>query len=130
MSASLAVQRLLVAALTEIDGVTGVFDGPAPDAPPPYLTVGADVVTDAGHKSGRGHEHRVFVTAWAEGPAAAPVKALLGVVEARALALAGATDGHRIVGVQLVRSQMLPASGGWRQGVTELRVRSEAVAEP
>lgn len=126
MSASLAVQQLLVAALADVPGVTGVFDAPTPDQPPPYLTIGGDQSTDAGHKSGRGHDHRITVTAWAEGPAAAPVKALLAAVEARALALAGSRDGHRIVLVRLVRSLVLTGVPGWRQGIIEFRVRTEA----
>jgi hypothetical protein len=54
------------------------------------------------------------------------VKALLGEVEARVLALAGSRDGHRIVFVRFVRSQVLTGSDGWRQGIIEFRLRSAA----
>ncbi len=126
MSASLAMQQMLVSALAGVPGITGVFDAPAPDQPSPYLTIGGDQLTDAGHKTGRGHEHRITVTAWAEGPAAAPVKALLAEVEARVLGLAGSRGGHRIVFVRLVRSLVLTGVPGWRQGIIEFRVRTEA----
>ncbi|WP_409049850.1 DUF3168 domain-containing protein [Sandarakinorhabdus sp.] len=64
MSASLKLQKRMVAALTGMAGVTGVYDGPPADAAPPYLVVGPDLVGDWGTKTETGHEHRV--------PSAAP----------------------------------------------------------
>lgn len=127
MSASLAMQRLLVAALTGVPGVTGVFDAPAPDAVPPYLTIGPDLVTDWSHKTARGHEHRVTVTLWHPGPGVAAAKALLGPVEDRLLAMTGESLGHRLVSVLLLRNLVLSAADGWTQGIIEARLRSAVV---
>ena len=62
MSASLAVQRLVVAALSGVAGVTGVFDAPPVDALAPYLVVGPDLVADWSTKTETGHEHRFAVS--------------------------------------------------------------------
>ncbi len=124
MSASLAVQRLVAAALADIPGITGVFDAPPPDQPPPYLVIGPDTVTDWSTKTGTGHEHRVSVSAWDAGPGAARAKALAGVVEGRLTALAGAADGHRIVLATFLRSLVLTNPEGWSQGVVDVRFRT------
>jgi hypothetical protein len=124
MSASLAVQKLVVAALASIDGIGGVFDGPAPDAVPPYLVVGPDLVTEWGSKSFDGHEHRIGVTVWDAGPGTVRAKQLMGAVEARLAALAGVADGHRIATARLVRTLVLTDPQGWTQGLVEFRVRS------
>ena len=89
MSASIAVQKLVVAALAGIDGIGGVFDGPAPGAVPPYLVVGPDVVTEWSSKSFDGHEHRLGVTVWDAGPGSVRAKRLMADVEARLAGLAG-----------------------------------------
>ena len=124
MSASLAVQRLMVAALADIPGLTGVYDGPPPDAASPYLVIGADIVTDWSTKTETGHEHRIAVNAWDAGPGAAPVKTLMGVVETRLANLAGGRDGHSIVSSRLVRSLVLTDAEGWSQGIVEFRLRT------
>jgi hypothetical protein len=124
MSASLAVQRLLVAALAGIPGISGVFDGPPPDAASPYLVVGADVVSDWSTKTEAGHEHRITITAWDAGPGTAPAKALLGAVEAAVAGLAGSDGGHAIVSARLLRSLVVTDPEGWAQGIIEFRIRS------
>ena len=124
MSASLAVQRLMAPALADIPGLTGVYDGPPPDAASPYLVIGADIVTDWSTKTENGHEHRIAVNVWDAGPGAAPVKMLMGDVEARLANLAGVRDGHRIVSARLVRSLVLTDAEGWSQGIVEFRFRT------
>ena len=124
MSASLAVQRLMVAALADIPGLTGVYDGPPPDAASPYLVIGADIATDWSTKTETGHEHRVAVNVWDAGPGTAPVKTLMGAVETRLASLAGGRDGHRIVSSRLVRSLVLTDAEGWSHGIVEFRLRT------
>ncbi len=126
MSASLAVQRLVAAALADVPGITGVHDGPPVDAASPYLVIGPDLVTDWSTKTEAGHEHRIGVTAWADGPAAAPLKVILGAVEARLATLGGAREGHRIVSARLLRSLVLTDPEGWSQGIVEFRIRTTA----
>jgi hypothetical protein len=127
MSASLAVQRLVVAALADMPGITGVHDGPPPDAVPPYLVVGSDIVSDAGTKTEIAHDHRLAINVWDAGPGTAAAKALMGEVTARLAALAGERGGHRIVSSRLLRVLVLTDAEGWTQGIIEFRVRSAAV---
>jgi Protein of unknown function (DUF3168) len=126
MGPSLAVQKLVAAALADIPGVTGVYDGPPPDAAPPYLVIGSDLMTDAGTKTETGHDHRLTINVWDAGPGAAAAKAVMAVVGTRLAALTGGRDGHRIVSSRLLRSLVLTDADGWTQGIVEFRVRSAA----
>lgn len=126
-SASLAVQKLVVAALASVPGVTGVFDGPPPDAVPPYLVVGSDLVTDWSTKTETGCEHRLAINVWDAGPGTAAAKGLMGQVSARLAALSGEQDGHRIVSALLLRQLVLTDAEGWTQGIVEFRVRTVVV---
>ncbi|MBU6167365.1 MAG: DUF3168 domain-containing protein [Alphaproteobacteria bacterium] len=127
MSASLAVQQALVAALAGVAGVTGVYDGPALDAAAPYLVIGPDVMGDAGHSGGAAHDHRVAVTVWDDRPGVARLKQVLGAVEAAATGLAGVWAGHRIISARLLRQSLGSVQDGWRPGLIELRIMTEAV---
>jgi hypothetical protein len=127
MSAGLAVQQALVAALSGVPGVTGVYDGPPVDAAAPYLVIGPDVTADAGHKSGIAHEHRVAVTLWDDRPGAARLKAMMGAVEAAARGLAGVWAGQRIVSTRLIRMSVGGVQDGWRPGLIELRIVTEQI---
>ena len=126
MSASLAVQKRVAAALAGVAGVTGVYDGPPPDAVPPYVVIGADVVTDWSTKTGVGHEHRLAINVWDTGPGTAGAKALIGAVAAALAGLSGVQDGHQIVSALMVRQLVLTDADGWTQGIAEFRVRSVA----
>ena len=136
MSASLAVQQALRAALVAapgLAGLTGVFDGVPVNAQPPYLTLGPDVVTDWSHKSGIGHEHRIQLGLWDDATGSARVKTLCGAAEDAVRALtgtlpeagAGTGAGHRIASVQFLRGFVLKDPDGWTQGIVEFRIRTE-----
>lgn len=122
MSASLAVQTLIVAALTELPGLTGVYDGPPPEAAAPYAVIGPDLVTDWSSKTETGHAVRLLVTLWDDRAGAARLRGLVGSAAARLRALSGEQGGHRIVVVQLLRNSVAAAQDGWRPGSIELRV--------
>jgi hypothetical protein len=124
MSASLDLQRLVAAALAGIPGLTGVFDAPAPDQPPPYAVIGPDTATDWSTKTGAGHEHRIAVTVWDAGPGAARAKALMGEVEARLAALSGRSGGTAVFDARLLRAFVLTDPEGWTQGIVEFRIRT------
>ncbi len=126
MGAGLAMQRLMVAALTGIDGLA-VFDGPPADTAPPYLVIGPELITDWSTKTGTGHEHRVQLRLWDEGRSVARIKPLLGMVEAVMAGLSGSADGHRLVSSRLVRTLVLTGDDGWTQGLIEFRLRSVAL---
>jgi hypothetical protein len=127
MSASLAVQQLVMAALVDMPGITGVYDGPPPDAPPPYLVIGSDIMSDAGTKTEIAHDHRLAINVWDAGPGAAATKVLIGELVSRLSSLAGARHGHRIISSRLLRTLVLTDAEGWTQGIVEIRVRSAAL---
>ena len=127
MSASLAVQKLLAAALVGIPAVTGVYDGPPVDAVAPYLVIGPDLVTDWSTKTETGHEHRIGVTVWDAAPGTVRAKTIMGAVEARLVGLAGVRDGHLVVSTRLLRTLVLTDPEQWTQGIVEFRVRTRAV---
>ena len=127
MSASLAMQRLLFEALGDIAGISGVHDGPPVDALPPYLVIGADLVTDWSTKTETGHEHRIAINVWDAEPGTARAKAIMGAVETRLAALAGSRDGQLLVSTRLLRTLVLTDADGWSQGIVEFRLRSRAV---
>ncbi len=129
-SASLAVERLVVAALTaapDLAALTGIFDWVAPDAAAPYLTVGADAVSDWSHKTGTGHEHRVQLSLWDDAAGTVRLKALAGAAEAAVRGVAGTQDGHRVAGVAFVRAVFLKETTGWTQASLDFRIRTEVV---
>lgn len=126
MGAGLAMQRLIVAALAGIEGLSGVFDAPPADAAPPYLVIGPELIIDWSTKTETGHEHRVQLRLWDEGRSAARIKPLLGRVEAALAGLSGSADGHRMVSSRLVRTLVLTGDDGWTQGLIEFRLRSVA----
>lgn len=127
MSASLAMQRLVVAALAAVEGVTGVHDAPPVDAVAPYLTVGPDLMRDWSTKTEAGHEHVVQVRVWDDRTGAARVKPLMGAVEAVLAGLSGGADGHVLVSSRLVRALVRAEAGGWTEGLVEFRLRSRVV---
>lgn len=124
MSASLALQRMVVAALAAVPGVTGVYDAPPPDAVSPYIVVGDDLTIDWSTKTETGHEHRIAVTVWEAGPGTARAKLVMGAVEMALAGLAGVRNGHRIVLARLVRTLVLTDPEGWTQGIVEFRLRT------
>ncbi len=126
-SASLAVQALVSAALTAAPDlvVTGVFDWVAPDAVAPYVTVGADAVTDWSTKTGIGHEHRVQLSVWDDAPGTARLKALAAAAEAAVRTVGGTQDGHRVASVLFVRAVFLKDTNGWNQAAIDFRIRTE-----
>ncbi len=127
-SASLAVQGLVAAALAaapDLAALTGVFDWVAPDAAAPYLTIGADSVTDWSHKTGIGHEHRVQLSVWDDQPGTARLKSLAAAAESALRPLTGTRDGHRIAGIVFIRAVFLKGNDGWSQASLDFRIRTE-----
>ncbi|UAJ08810.1 tail completion protein gp17 [Glacieibacterium megasporae] len=128
MSASLAVQSLIVAALRSAPGLeplTGVCDGVAPDAVAPYLTVGPDSMADWSHQTGTGHEHAVRLALWDDRPGTARVKVLAAAAETAIRALSGSRDATRIAGVAFIRTVFVKDPGGWTQAAIDFRIRTE-----
>lgn len=132
MSASLELQRALVAALAGDAWLAarfaGVWDAVPPGVKPPYLTVGPDVATDWSTKTGAGREHRLRVTVWEGERAVARCGEAMARVEAVVLALAPAMAGQRLVTMRFVRAVAdTDDDGGPVRGLIEFRARTQTV---
>ncbi len=128
MRASLELQRALVAALAgdSLLAARGLplFDGPPADARPPYLSVGADVVTDRGWKGGGGQEHRFSVTLWDAREGVAAAKEVMADVERAVVAMPRQFAGVRLVSLKLFRAMVRRSPRNWTQAVLEFRALS------
>ncbi|WP_353218378.1 DUF3168 domain-containing protein [Sandarakinorhabdus sp.] len=122
MSINVAVQAAVVAALIDLPGLTGVYDGPPSDAAAPYAVIGPDLVTDWSTKTEIGHAVRLVVTIWDDQPGAARLRGLVSAAQARLRALSGVHGGHRIVLVQMLRAGVAGPDAGWRPGSIEMRL--------
>lgn len=124
MSASISVQKAVLDALVDLNGLAGVYDGPPVDAAAPYAVIGPHIVAEWGTKTEIGHEHRLLLTLWDDQPGSARLKRLLSEAERRLSSLDGGWDGHRIVNARLVRIEVGDSNAGWRQGRIEMRIKS------
>lgn len=127
VSASLAVQRAVVAALEATPDiasvVSGVFDGPPPRAAFPYIAIADGVTSDWSTKTERGREVRAALTIWDDGETPARLHALMAAAEPALLLLNGTVDGWRIASVAFQRSLVIRDPAGPWAGLIEIRVR-------
>lgn len=115
MSAGGALQAALAAALEQVAGVTGVYDGPPARAPFPYVVIDAATESDWSHKSGEGREALVAVTVWDDQPAR--LHALADQVEAEAAAVSQ-VEGWQLVSIRLIRRRTVrDVAGPWATAV-------------
>jgi hypothetical protein len=103
MTVSLRLQEALVAAVRGAG--LDVYDGPPAEAVLPYVTVGADVVTDISTKTHARRQHRYTLAIWMAGDAVAAVKPVMASVETAVLAMpATLGDGWHLVTNDFVQS--------------------------
>jgi hypothetical protein len=124
MSAGGALQSAIAAALTTIEGLTGVFDGPPARAAFPYVALDATTETDWSHKSGDGREVMVAITVWDDQPVR--LHALADSIEA---AVEGPVPvaGWQMVTMRLVRRRVVrDVAGPWAAAV-DFRARMLAI---
>jgi hypothetical protein len=124
MSAGGALQSAIAAALTTIEGLTGVFDGPPARAAFPYVALDATTETDWSHKSGDGREVMVAITVWDDQPVR--LHALADSIEA---AVEGPVPvaGWQRVTMRLVRRRVVrDVAGPWAAAV-DFRARMLAI---
>lgn len=115
MSAGGALQAAIASALTGVDGLTGVFDGPPARAAYPYVALDATTETDWSHKSGVGREVMVAITLWDDQPVR--LHALADGIEA-AIEAVGSVAGWQLVTMQLVRRRVVrDVAGPWAAAV-------------
>ena len=125
MSAGGALQSAIAAALNQLDGLTGVFDGPPARAAYPYAAIDATTETDWSHKSGAGREVMVAITIWDDEPVR--LHGLADEVE-EAVQSAIPADGWQLVTLRLVRRRVVrDVAGPWAAAV-DFRARMLATS--
>lgn len=125
-----AVQRVQSAMVTALQAhpalantLTGVYDGPPPQAVFPYISVTDGVVSDWSTKTETGREIRVAVKLWDDGEAATRVHDLIGHIEDAIDALPRDLSGWRVVSLVFLRSLIARDPQGPWAGLVEYRVR-------
>ena len=125
MSAGGALQSAVAGALSGVEGLTGVFDGPPARAAYPYVALDATTETDWSHKSSIGREVMVAITLWDDQPVR--LHGLTDAIEA-AVEAVGAVAGWQLVTMQLVRRRVVrDVAGPWAAAV-DFRARTLAAA--
>lgn len=125
MSAGGALQTAIAAALTGVQDLTGVFDGPPARAAYPYAVVDATTESDWSHKTGDGREVLVAITVWDDQPVR--LHELADQVEASLEALP-AIGGWQLVTMRLMRRRVVrDVAGPWAAAV-DFRARMLATS--
>lgn len=115
MSAGGALQSAIAAALSNVAGLNGVFDGPPARAAYPYVALDATTESDWGHKSGDGREVLVAITLWDDQPTR--LHELADEVE-KQLDDLPAVDGWQLVTMRQVRRRVLrDVAGPWAAAI-------------
>ncbi len=122
-----AVQAAAVAAVeahSQLSGVlTGIYDGPPPRAPYPYVAVSDGTVSDWSTKTAAGREIRLVLTVWDDGEEAARLHTLMGHVEDAIATIPHDLPGWRIASLVFTRSLVARDPAGPWAGLVEHRVR-------
>ncbi|MFN3591377.1 MAG: DUF3168 domain-containing protein [Thermaurantiacus sp.] len=128
MQASLILQRALHAALAADTMLQArsirIFDAPPADAPPPYISIGADEVRDWGWKGGGGWEHRFAIRLWDQPGSFGTMKAVMADVERAVRTMPRQYPGLRIVSLSLAEAKVRPNRKTWTEGVIAFRART------
>ena len=126
--AAIAFQTALVAALAAhpplADALAGIFDGPPPRSPYPYLAIGPIAASDWSHKSGRGRELRLTLSLWDDGATPARLHGLLAEAERAIDALPRDLGGHDLVSLAFLGSRVLRDPAGPWAGILDYRART------
>ena len=115
MSAGANLQTAIAAAVSRVEELTGVFDGPPARAAFPYVALDATTESDWSHKSGIGREVMVAITVWDDQPVR-----LHGLADQVEAALGGldALDGWQLVTMRLVRRRVVrDVAGPWAAAI-------------
>lgn len=124
MSAGGALQSAIAAALSNVAGLNGVFDGPPARAAYPYVALDATTESDWGHKSGDGREVLVAITLWDDQPTR--LHELADEVE-KQLDDLPAVDAWQLVTMRQVRRRVLrDVAGPWAAAI-DFRARMLAL---
>ena len=115
MSAGANLQTAIAAAVSRVEELTGVFDGPPARAAFPYVALDATTESDWSHKTGKGREVFVAITLWDDQPVR--LHALADAIEANVDGLP-AIDGWQLVTMRLVRRRIVrDVAGPWAAAI-------------
>jgi hypothetical protein len=110
--AGAALIAAAMAALREIDGLTGVYEAMPLQAAAPYATVEAGLESDWSHKSGSGRETRLTVTLRDHGERPARLRGLAAESQAALDGIGPELGDWRLVTLNFVRSMTVAESAG------------------
>lgn len=127
-AASLAIQQAVVAALrstpTIMAAISGIYDGPPPRAPFPYVSIGDAISSDWSTKTETGREVRLALTVWDDGEVPGRLHTLMHQVEMAVSGISRDLDGWHIASLVLVRTMVARNPAGSWAGLIEHRVRA------
>jgi len=112
-----------LAALRQVPGLSGEFDGAPIAAADAHAVVEPGPETDWGHKNGAGAEVRFAVVIVCGGEAAGRLRGLMTAVRSAVGALAPDLDGWRLVSLVMVRARIIRGKGPRWTGSIEYRAR-------
>lgn len=125
-----AAKSLQMAVVTALDAhpaigstVTGIFDGPPPQVPYPYLSVGTGTVANWGSKTEPGREITIAINVWDDGEQAARLHDLMAHVEDALAALPAEIGDWQVATNIFLRSLISRVPSGPWLGLVEQRVR-------
>jgi len=125
--AAAALAGAVTAALRDVAGLSGVFDGSPIQAGDAHAALEMGPETDWGHKSGAGADLRFAVVIRCGGEQPDRTRALSSAARAAVKAIGPTLGGWRLVSLALMRARVAPAARkeerpGWT-GTTDYRAR-------
>ena len=123
MSAGQALVEVALAALGEVEGLSGRHEARPLQAAFPYATVEAGAESDWSHKSGIGREVRLTIVIRDEGERPARLRRLLAESEAALGGLGGTAGAWRLVSFVFLRSRVVPEGQRRWAGAIDYRAR-------
>ena len=130
-AASAAVAAAVTAALRQVPGLSGVFDGAPIRAGDAHAEVEIGPETDWGHKSGAGAELRFAVLVRCAGERPDRARALAGAARGAAERLGPLLGGWRLVSLAMLRARVMPTRKEERPGWTAMiEYRARLLREP
>ena len=118
-----SLAETVIAALSGIEGLNGVYDGPPLTAAFPHAVVAAGPESDWSHKSGEGRELRLSILVRDKGERPARLRGLVAGIEDRIMQIGGELDGWRLVNLVFVREAMLRETGAAWSAAIDYRAR-------
>jgi len=126
--AAITLQQALLAALRAApevaNAVSGIYDGPPPDAASPYVEIADGATSDWSCKTARGREHRLSIAIWGDGSDPARLHRLMADAEEAIEAMPRDLPGRRIASLVFLRARLVRDADGPWAGRLDYRVRT------